>query len=78
VPLLVTVPQVNCSGQWNVEAMRASLYAMRNATLLDKKTLCVHAVPGPAGTPLVTVNGTGTTHPSPPHNSMVRTTCVVW
>ena len=60
---------VTCSGQWDVEAMRKSIYAMRNATMIDKKTLCIHAIPGPAGTPIIGINGTAATHPSPPHGS---------
>jgi hypothetical protein len=62
--------QINCTGDWDVLRTRTTIYAARNATALDKKTVCFHAFPGPAGTPLGGVNGTATTHPSPPHNSM--------
>lgn len=62
--------QVNCTGDWDVLRTRTTIYAARNATMLDKKSVCFHAFPGPAGAPLGGVNGTATTHPSPPHNSM--------
>jgi hypothetical protein len=44
--------------------MRTSLYAMRNATTIDKESLCVHAMRGPVGGPILGVNGTSATHPS--------------
>jgi hypothetical protein len=49
---------------------RTTIYAARNATIYDHKTVTFHAFPGPAGQPLGGVNGTATTHPSPPGNSM--------
>ena len=33
---------IPCTGQWNPAMIQASLYAMRNATMIDKKSLCVH------------------------------------
>ena len=57
-------------GDWDVFRTRTTIYAARNATIHDKKTVCFHAFPGPAGAPLGGVNGTAATHPSPPHNSM--------
>lgn len=63
-------PQVNCSGEWDIDRTRAAIYAARNATMVDKKSFCMHAFPGPAGSPLGGVNGTGATHPSPPHKTV--------
>jgi hypothetical protein len=57
-------------GDWDVFRTRTTIYAARNATIHDKKTVCFHAFPGPAGAPLGSVNGTAATRPSPPHNSM--------
>lgn len=36
--------------------------------MIDKKSVCFHAFPGPAGAPLGPVNGSGTTHTSPGFN----------
>jgi hypothetical protein len=47
--------------------MMASFYAARNATIHDKKSLCIHAFPGPAGSPIGPVNGTAPTIAEPPH-----------
>lgn len=34
---------IPCTGQWNpAQMIQASLYVMRNATMIDKKSLCVH------------------------------------
>ena len=60
--------QINCTGDWDVFRTRTTIYAARNATIHDKKTVCFHAFPGPAGVPLGGVNGTATTHPSPGFN----------
>ena len=58
---------VTCSGEWDVGMMRDSFYSIRNATMIDKKSFMLHAIPGPAGSPLGEVNGSAATHPSPPH-----------
>ena len=47
--------------------MMASFYAARNATIHDKKSLCIHAFPGPAGSPIGPVNGTAPAVAQPPH-----------
>ena len=61
--------KINCTGDWDVFRTRTTIYAARNATIHDKKTVCFHASPGPTGVPLGSVNGTAATRPSPPHNS---------
>jgi hypothetical protein len=45
--------QINCTGDWDIDRTRGVIYAARNATMLDKKTFCMHAFPGSASTPLI-------------------------
>lgn len=45
-------PNVTCTGFWDVEYMTRSFYAVRNASGIDKKTVCLHLVPGPANSPV--------------------------